>query len=282
MVRLRAVTVIVLLMSIVLGVAGCGVTGSDGTVPSTSGTPGTSVSVGSRTKSTNTEPTKTSWATTPAASIRPTGTTARATRSPITTGRTYSQEEIDYFLEVALGSEYGDSEQVIKKWAKDLKIEVLGAPTEEDMQTLESVIEEISGLVSGVKVLVVERNPNVEMHFAPEDDFESIEENYVPVNYGFFWSYWNARSELYRSRILISTDEVTQAERSHLIREEVTQVLGLMNDSSRYIDSIFYEGWTETNRYSELDKSVIEMLYREDIEPGMTTNEVVEVLEELR
>jgi len=191
----------------------------------------------------------------------------------------YTQEEIDYFLEVALGTEFGGSEQTVKKWADDIKIDVLGAPTEADLQTLEDVVEEINSFIDGIEMVIVEQNANVELHFAEEDDFASIETNYVPVNYGFFWSYWNGNDELERSRILVSTDEITQAERSHLIREEVTQVLGLMIDSNKYEESIFFEDWTETNSYAEIDKSVIEMLYREDIQPGMTAKEVVEVLE---
>ena len=258
-------------------VGGCGPTGSSGQ-PS-----GTSVSIGVRSTSSDAVPTRTARPSTPTLMVS-TVTTKPITIEPTVTtaGASYTQEEIDYFLEVALGTEYGDSEQTIKKWAEDIKIDVLGTPTEADLQTLETVVEEINSLIDGVGMVTVERNPNVELHFAPEDDFGVIEPNYVPVNYGFFWSYWNGNDELYESRILISTDEITQSERSHLIREEVTQVLGLMNDSTRYKDSIFFEGWTETNRYTELDKSVIEMLYREDIEPGMTAREVVEVLEETR
>ena len=248
---------------------------------------GTSVSIGATATSSRAAPTMTprqATLTRLASTITPRPTTVKptATTPAITPSGPYTQAEIDYFLEVALGAEFGESEQVIKKWTKDVRIDVLGAPTEEDLQTLDRVVEEINNLIDGVEMVVVDRNPNVEMHFAPEDEFKSIEPNYVPVNYGFFWSYWNRGNEFTKSRLLISTDEVTQAERSHLIREEVTQLLGLMIDSNRYEESIFFEGWTETSNYAEIDKSVIEMLYRDDIEPGMTTSEVVEILEELR
>ena len=65
-----------------------------------------------------------------------------------------------------------------------------------------------------------------EIHFAPESRFALIEPNYVPTNYGFFWTNWNADGEIYWSRVLISTTDVTQQERAHLIREELTQSLG--------------------------------------------------------
>jgi hypothetical protein len=47
----------------------------------------------------------------------------------------------------------------------------------------------------------------------------------------------------------------------HLLREELTQALGLSNDSYDYPESIFYQGWTETTEYTELDKDVIRMMY---------------------
>ena len=238
--------------------------------PVSTGRPsGTSVSIGGTATLSSAAPTRTDRPSTPTLKVS-------------TPGSSYTQEEIDYFLEVALGTEYGDSDQTIKKWVEDIRIERLGTPTDEDLRTLETVIEEINSLIDGVKVVIVEQNPNVQLYYVPEDEFRSIEPNYPPVNYGFFWSYWNGNDELYKSKILISTDEITQSERSHLIREEVTQVLGLMNDSSRYKDSIFFEEWTETNSYTEIDKSVIAMLYRQDIEPGMTANEVIKILEKLR
>ena len=47
----------------------------------------------------------------------------------------------------------------------------------------------------------------------------------------------------------------------HLLREELTQSLGLCNDSYDYPESIFYQGWTETTEYAEIDKELIQMLY---------------------
>ena len=126
---------------------------------------------------------------------------------------------------------------------------------------------------------MVSQNPNIEIHFLPESEFRLIEPNYVPLNYGFFWVNWSISGSIYHARILISTDHVTQQERSHLIREELTQSLGLMKDSYRYPDSIFYQGWTDVTRYLPIDSTVIEILYRSEIRPNMTGEEVVAVFD---
>jgi len=48
----------------------------------------------------------------------------------------------------------------------------------------------------------------------------------------------------------------------HLIREEITQCMGLFNDSWKYPNSIFYQGESKTTRYSKLDEEIIKKLYR--------------------
>ena len=198
---------------------------------------------------------------------------------PPVTRSGYTEEEIDYFLEIALGTEYGGAQPVIRKWRQDLKINLMGTPSETDMKTLDDVIKELNGIIDGVSLWEVEGQANVEIHFLPEDEFSQIEPNYVPLNYGFFWVQWNGDGELTFTRILIATDEViTQAVRSHLLREELTQSLGLMRDSNRYPDSIFYQGFTNTTAYSEIDKVVIEILYLNEIRTNMTEAEVREVL----
>ena len=164
---------------------------------------------------------------------------------PISPQGNYTSDQIDYFLEIALGAEFGDASLVVKKWVSDIRIKVLGSPTKEDRMTLNHVIEEINAIIGRTQLKIDEQNPNVEIYFVPESDFRKHEPNYVPTNFGFFWVWWNASFEIIRSRIMISTDRITPKERSHLIREELTQSLGLMNDSWAYKESIFYQGWIQ-------------------------------------
>ena len=59
---------------------------------------------------------------------------------------------------------------------------------------------------------------------------------------------------------MVASEGITQQERSHLIREEITQSLGLFRDSWRYPDSIFYQGWTATGEYASIDGPTIRLL----------------------
>lgn len=188
-------------------------------------------------------------------------------------------ETVRYFLEIALGSEYGMGAFTVKKWKTDLKVEILGQPTAEDLQTLNRVIEELNRLIGPqVRIDVVPGEGNVQVYFIPDGEFYQYEPQGIVYHGGFFWNWWNTAGELYRARVVIAADRISQRLRSHLIREELTQALGLMNDSQRYENSIFYQNYSETTEFSELDCAVIKLLYSEDILPGMSDYEVKEVL----
>ena len=116
------------------------------------------------------------------------------------------------------------------------------------------------------------------MHFVPEAQFQDIEPDYIPVNYGFFRVWWDHEGAIYRGRILVASEGVTQLERSHLNREEITQSLGLFRDSWNYPDSIFYQGWTATGEYGSMDGPTIQLLYQPQLLPGMTKLEVRNLL----
>ncbi|NJL22344.1 MAG: DUF2927 domain-containing protein [Leptolyngbyaceae cyanobacterium SM1_3_5] len=203
----------------------------------------------------------------------------RSTVSPTPTAH-YTTEQINYFLEVALGAEFGSSDAVIRKWNAPIRIRVAGRPTAEDLRSLQTIVRDLNGLVQGISLAIDNTNPNVEMVFAPESEFRRYEPNYQSTNMGFGWIWWN-QNTLNRARILISTTGVTQQERSHLIREELTQSLGLMQDSDRYPDSMFYQGWTDPTQFSAIDRTIIAMLYRPEIQVGMTRSQVVQVLRSL-
>jgi hypothetical protein len=210
------------------------------------------------------------------------GTSVQLRRETPTTASNmnWSQKELDYFVEVALGAEYGSSVAEIKKWRQNPRIKVFGNPTDVDRETVQQVVDDLNSLQNQIALQVVSQRPNIKIHFAPESEFAQIEPQYQPTNYGFFWTWWKGTREIYKARILIATDHINQRERSHLIREELTQCLGLMRDSERYPDSMFYSGWTDVTEYAPVDKAVIRILYSDAVQLGMDRDQVLEALKE--
>lgn len=164
-----------------------------------------------------------------------------------------------YFQEVAGGAEFGAHDGMIRRWRSPLRIAVKGSPTADDEAELARIADELREL-TGLDISIGDDSPNVAIHFAPPDQFSSIEPNYIPGNAGFAYVRWDGNT-ITQATILISTTDITRKERSHLIREELTQSLGLLRDSERYPDSIFYQGWTDVTEFSDLDRAIIRKLY---------------------
>ena len=210
----------------------------------------------------------------------------------------YDREAFGYLSEVGFGAEYGSSLPVLHKWTEDVNLRIYGSPTPSDIATLTQVVSELNELIGGIKLTLDDGygdgwsagsrpgsrpgsndSPgDLEVHFAPESQFQNIEPHYIPVNYGFFRVWWDHQGAIYRGRILVASEDITQEERSHLIREEVTQSMGLFQDSWNYPDSIFYQGWTATGEYATIDRPTIRLLYQPQLLPGMTRLQVSALL----
>ena len=193
-----------------------------------------------------------------------------------TSSGTFSSTEISYFEDIVFGAEYGSAEPQVLKWVKNpVKIRIYGNPDEQSLSCLSSVIRDFNQLSNSTRLQIVDNGTgDIDIHFVPDSEFLRIEPNYVPGNWGFFWRWPNNNCEIYRARVLISSENPTSLQRCHLIREELTQSLGFAMDSHKYPDSIFYGGWTETTNYSEIGKNLIRMLYSTDIPLCATKKEV--------
>ena len=191
----------------------------------------------------------------------------------------YSDEVIDYFLEIAMGSEFGGNGELVHKWVGDVSIQVHGNATDFDLENLNQIVGEINDLQDGINLSIVEQNGEINLYFSSKEDFKQVESNYVEGNDGYFSTYWDGNGVIYFANVFV-LDSQAEVYRNHLLREELTQCLGLMKDADWYPDSMFYSGWTSITEFSEYDELLISMLYRNDILSNMNESEVLEVLQQ--
>lgn len=194
----------------------------------------------------------------------------------------YTEAELSYFAEIAFGAEFGGSaNRLLHRWESDPSIHVHGTPSADDELRLTEVIEEINALTRGVRLQRTDGAGNIDLYFVPQADFPLYEPNYVPGNSGFVWVWWDERQHITRARIMVASD-ISPEGRSHVIREELTQSLGLLGDSQKYPESIFYAAPILIDTYASIDRAVIEMLYRPELAPAMTLEQALRVLRGLR
>jgi hypothetical protein len=194
----------------------------------------------------------------------------------------YTDAELDYFEEIAFGAEYGGSPNaVLHRWTTNPSIHVNGTPSASDHATLTQVMGEINALTGGIRLQTTTGAGDIEIYFVPQADFPRYEPSYVPGNVGFVWLTWNQTQRITQARILVSSN-LSQSNRDHVIREELTQALGLLRDSDLYPSSIFYGPPSSATTYAPIDRAVIEMLHRPEIAPGMSPNRARNILATLQ
>ncbi|WP_299125365.1 DUF2927 domain-containing protein [uncultured Tenacibaculum sp.] len=202
----------------------------------------------------------------------------------------FSQHEmnvIEYFKEVALGFEFGNASKITRKWNSDINIFIGGEKNNELINELEKIITEINELATdGFKINIVNNSSlsNYYIFFGSGKDYAQLypgQVDLVDSNWGLFSIFWNSQNQLMLGHMYVDIYRANLVEQKHLLREELTQSLGLARDSKKYPESIFQSEWTTTNKYSLIDSDLIRLLYHPNMSAGLTETQVDEVLKEI-
>ena len=177
----------------------------------------------------------------------------------------YDRESVDYFKEIALRGEFTSQiNDKPRRWTTDINIYLHGMKTDYMILELDKIVKELNDIIVPVELKVVyeKTEANFFIFLGSMYDFQkfypSAELKDLEGNWGYFQIYPYGGGEMYVDMHRTHGDKEAQ---KHLLREELTQSLWLCNDSWKYPESIFYQGWRNTTEYSELDKKIISMLY---------------------
>jgi hypothetical protein len=188
------------------------------------------------------------------------------TTSSTPTVNNYTNEEISYFNEIALSSEYSDQDKGLAcTWKNDVKIFVQGTKKPELMSELQSIVGELNDLIDPIDIKIVNSKDesNYTIFFGSQYDYHNItpgSTNLTEHNWGLFVV--NSGQTIRRGSMYVDIYRCTELDgQKHLLREELTQSLGLFNDSYKYDNSIFQQRWTTTTEYADIDKKIIQILY---------------------
>jgi hypothetical protein len=173
-----------------------------------------------------------------------------------------SPEVTNYFNEVVMNTEFGGPRKTAYTWKKDMLIYVDGEKPEYLMDELKRIVGELNDIINPIELKIVSSpaESNYTIYIGSHVDFKNkyklLEPQLLERNWGYF--------ELYNNSGVIYIDTYRNGDKTsykHLLREELTQSLGLFNDSYKYPESIFYQGWTTTTEFAPIDREIIDMLY---------------------
>ena len=153
----------------------------------------------------------------------------------------------------------------VLRWNQDIKIYLAGTVSKANKKEIIKVIIELNRLIKPLKINLVQKpaQANSIVYFGSLDGYNAslnTEKKLTNDYYGHF-HIKTFQQEIQKSTIYINTAKATLKRQKHIIREELTQSLGLINDAYDYPNSIFYQGYSETTEFTTMDKAVIQLLY---------------------
>ena len=174
----------------------------------------------------------------------------------------YSQETVEYFDEVAMGTEDGRRYDHVTRYTTDVKIYMEGHQPQYIVDELNSIVSELNGIINTVDVQVTNSKSDANMVISI-GSLDKIKNEY-PVFKNTIYQNANAGFSIGMnySNVFLNTNNIRSVQHAkHVLREELTQAMGLMNDSYKYPESVFYEGVSETTEYAPIDRVLIDILY---------------------
>lgn len=184
-----------------------------------------------------------------------------------------------HFLNVALGTEYGDSFQVTQKWTSEMNIFIGGTSNDELLLELNLIKEEINTYVTdGFSMNIVNDSlqSNFYLFFGPPDDYvELFPEQGIIIddnNNGLFHINKNNNFEIISGHMFVNIDITNSERKKHILREELTQSLGLSNDVLFNRNSIFYYDISSLTSYHGIDIEIIRLLYHPNMRSGLNSD----------
>jgi hypothetical protein len=176
----------------------------------------------------------------------------------------YDQETNEYFDEIVMYSEFSETRRSSPfRWTTDMKIYVDGEKPDYLMSELNKIVTELNDIIDPIQIKLINRkaNANYIIYFGTHSEFANLyslmDKSKLERNWGLFEVYPN-RGVMY---VDLERTSFNYEAQKHLLREELTQSLGLLNDSWKYPESIFYQGWTTTTQFSEMDMRLIDLIY---------------------
>ena len=197
----------------------------------------------------------------------------------LVTLNSYSQskrEVYDYYEEITHYTECCGRKKPCK-FEKDVKIYVDGVKKPYLITELNKIVGELNDLIESINISIVNDSSesNVYLFFGNADDFadnlndsdrwkKHIRKRAKKCN-GLFVITTNYNKDYIKhSEVFIDLEAGNSINKEkHTLREEITQCLGLTNDSYKYDDSIFDQLNNEVTKYSKIDKKIIKLFYNE-------------------
>lgn len=213
------------------------------------------------------------------------GMGSRRVESFIVDNQTFTQETLDAFLAFHFDGLGVENPFIIKWIGERVPVYVHGTLTNQDLNQLQTNLNEFNQWLPVQFEIHQENEKNytgyqLDLYFVPNEQFKNygytdalIRGNGEAIGFTLPTE-GNSRDGLLATTIGIDST-ISQALRNATMLHELVHSLGMFNHFEEDTSSILYpETDQNVTKLNETDRKFVEMLYRADIKPGMTEEEI--------
>ncbi|GAA0505551.1 hypothetical protein Ade02nite_71870 [Paractinoplanes deccanensis] len=182
---------------------------------------------------------------------------------------TISKKGLDYFFTVALGAETGDKSDVVGFWNwAEVSVALHGADSA-STACAKKTIADFNALTASTDLKLTTGTADIDVHIASSSKLRALDSDYGRGDDGYVEAQWSYDHVYQKGKVLIRSTGMTDRERCHTMRAELTQAMGFLNDSGNVRDSVLQDDYERPlAQYTALDKEVIRLLYSGALTPG--------------
>jgi len=182
----------------------------------------------------------------------------------------FSQEELDYFAEIAFGSELNRNDKLDKWETRSITYGIMEPLSQFDSVNFYKTVSELNQLIQSIEISIDHENPDIEFWMVDFWKADSMLGKLTVPTSGRATTYYRFGQPFKGRVIVLSGKHRSLNHRTAVVREELTQVLGLGVDSYKYPESTFYQGATDNPDYTPMDRRMIQLLYNYGLKVGLT------------
>ncbi|WP_299368499.1 DUF2927 domain-containing protein [Winogradskyella sp.] len=185
------------------------------------------------------------------------------------------------FYDVAFNEEFGDGSERLRKWVGDVNFFIEGNVDSILLEELNSIISELNSTGNSQQLIEVNSQNEADLivFFGTKEEYvaeiEPQAEGFAEGSRGFTSIFWDNNFRIVAASVCIDNVNFTQFEDlQHVLREELAQSLGLINDTVLDDSSIFNQ-FIQNQNYSPTDLEFIGQMLSSNLLPGMCPDEAL-------
>lgn len=211
-------------------------------------------------------------------------TTSTAEPADINVFNYPSTTVLSFFKTLAFQDESAGNIGFVRKWQKPLYYEIRGTADEIDVTVIRWLATELNGVngFPGMYAANENNKANVRFYFGNISEVQTqlgLTDATLQSASRIYWQ--DGKYSIMLAKIGIVNDVTSREERTSVILEEMLQILGLMQGTLQYPQSVFYRNGNIPQVPDELDWAMVRLLYSPNIKIGMSEEDAITAAAEM-